>query len=324
MSNYDVIIIGGGPAGLTASIYARRRELKVLVIAKAFGGQAALAHEIQNWPGTESTTGFELTQKMKAQAEKWGVEFVSDEVMNILPLPGGEQEGFADGFMVKTTQTQYQAEAVILAFGLTPRDLGVPMEKELTGRGVSYCATCDGPLFKGKTVAVIGGGNAASEAAEYLSRLAKQVYLLSDSCNAAADAVLVEAVKALKNVEVICGLKITAVAGTEKVTGLKYTDLQTKEEKELAVDGIFVEIGFAPKTDWIKETVKLNERKEIITDKVGATSQPGVFAAGDCTDVGFKQMTIAAGEGAKAALSAYKYLAAKKGKVAAPDWGVKK
>ncbi|MFA6594187.1 MAG: FAD-dependent oxidoreductase [Candidatus Buchananbacteria bacterium] len=316
MSNYDVIIIGGGPAGLTASIYARRRELKVLVIAKAVGGQAALAHEVQNWPGTESTTGLELTQRMKVQAEKWGVEFVSDEVQSVT-----ENSGV---FIVKTAQTEYQAAAVILAFGLTPRDLGVPQEKELTGRGVSYCATCDGPLFKNKTVAVIGGGNSASEAAEYLSRLVRQVYLLSDSCNAAADAALVEEVKALKNVQVICGLKVTAVVGSDKVAGLKYNDLQTNEEKELAVDGIFVEIGFSPRTDWIKDTVKLNERKEIITDKVGATSQPGIFAAGDCTDVGFKQMTIAAGEGAKAALSAYKYLAAKKGKVATPDWGVKK
>ena len=316
MSNYDVIIIGGGPAGLTASIYARRRELKVLVIAKAVGGQAALAHEVQNWPGTESTTGLELTQRMKVQADKWGVEFVSDEAQSVKENAGT--------FAVKTAQTEYQAEAVILAFGLTPRDLGVPQEKELTGRGVSYCATCDGPLFRNKTVAVIGGGNSASEAAEYLSRVVKQVYLLSDSCNAVADAALVAGVKALQNVQVICGLKVTAVVGSDKVTGLKYNDLQTNKEKELAVDGIFVEIGFSPKTDWIKDTVKLNERKEIITDKVGTTSQLGIFAAGDCTDVGFKQMTIAAGEGAKAALSAYKYLAAKKGKVATPDWGEKK
>ena len=325
MSNYDVIIIGGGPAGLTASIYARRRELKVLVIAKAFGGQAALAHEVQNWPGRESTTGLELTQEMKAQAEKWGVEFVSDEVAQILPLTKGEVErGLAEGFTVKTTQTEYQAPAVILAFGLTPRDLGVPQEKELTGRGVSYCATCDGPLFKGKTVAVVGGGNSASEAAEYLSRLASKVYLLSDTCNAAADATLVQSVKALGNVEVICGLKVTAIVGESKVTGIRYSDLNTNEEKELAVDGVFVEIGFAPKTDWIKDMVKLNERKEIITDKVGDTSQPGIFAAGDCTDVGFKQIIIAAGEGAKAALSAYKYLAAKNGQAATPVWGVKK
>ena len=154
--------------------------------------------------------------------------------------------------------------------------------------------------------------------------MASQVYLLSDTCDAAAESVLVEKVKALTNVQVICGLKVSAVIGESKVSGIKYLDLNTQEEKELTLDGIFVEIGFSPKTGWLKGVVDLNERGEIKTDKAGQTSLAGIFAAGDCTDVGFKQMIISAGEGAKAALTTYKYLAAKKGQVAPPDWGTKK
>jgi alkyl hydroperoxide reductase subunit AhpF len=252
---------------------------------------------------------------MKAQADKWGAEFISDEV---LAVAEGEK------ILVKTTQGEYQTEAVILAFGLTPRDLGVPGEKEFTGRGVSYCATCDGPLFKNKSVAVVGGGNAASEAAEYLSRLAKQVFLLSDTCDAAAEATLVDKVKAIKNISVTCGLKVVSIEGEGQVASIKYTDLKNNENKKLSLDGVFIEIGYSPKTAWLKGVVDLNERGEVQADKAGLTSVKGIFAAGDCTDVGFKQIVIAAGEGAKAALSAYKYLAANKGQTARPDWGEKK
>lgn len=314
--NYDLIIIGAGPAGMTAAVYARRRELKVLIIAKSTGGQMALAHEVENWPGTQSISGFELANSMKTQAEKWGAEFVSAEVLQI--------EKTATEFIVKTDSNQYISGAVILAFGLTPKDLGVPGEKELIGKGVSYCATCDGPFFRNKKVAVIGDGNSALEAVEYLAKLASQIYLVIRVKEFNGESVLVKTIKNLANVEIVCCYATSEIIGKAKVEGLKLTQLESNEVRELEVDGVFVEIGQAPKTGWLKELIDLNERGEIISDKLTQTSVEGIFAAGDCTDVGYKQIIIAAGEGAKAALSAYKYIAAKAGKVATPDWGGKK
>ncbi len=338
--DYDLIIIGGGPAGLTAAIYGLRRELKTLIIAKAMGGQAAVAHEVQNWPGIESISGFELTQNMEKQAKNLGLVIDSNEALSI--------EKIEDGFIVKTNKDEYRCGAVILAFGLTPRDLGVPGEKELTGRGVSYCATCDGPLFKGKNVAVIGGGNSAIEAVEYLSRLANQVYLINNSSKFNIEEKVIQQILAISNINILCNKSVNEIIGRDKVEKIK---LKTSEKisapgfdaslslcklnnpevliksgdyEELNIDGVFIEIGFVPKTDWVAGLVELNDRKEIITDKMGRTSVEGIFAAGDCTDIGFKQIVIAAGEGSKAALSAYKYLAAKKGLVATPDWGIKK
>lgn len=311
---YDVIIIGGGPAGLTAAIYCLRRQLKTLIIAKAIGGQAALASEVQNWPGEKSIGGFELTRKMHDQVKDLGAEFMSNEVSAI--------EKSADGFSVKTNNENIETTAVILAFGLTPRDLGVSGEEKFKGRGVSYCATCDGPLFKNKTVAVIGAGNSALEAVEYLSKLAKKIYLLNNSEKFSAEEELTEQVSALSNVETYCGSEIKEIIGESKVEKIVIINKADKSEKTLHIDGIFVEIGHTPKTGWLKGTVDLNGKGEIVTDKSTATSLEGIFAAGDCTDVGYKQMIIAAGEGSKAALSAYKYIAAKKGKAAMPDWGI--
>jgi len=338
--DYDLIIIGGGPAGLTSAIYGLRRELKTLIIAKAMGGQAAIAHEVQNWPGIESIGGFELTQNMEQQAKKLGLVTDSNEVLSVVKLE--------DGFIVKTNKDEYKAGAVILAFGLTPRDLGVPGEKELTGRGVSYCATCDGPFFKGKNVAVVGGGNSAIEAAEYLSKLANQVYLVNNSAKFNIEESVMQQVMAISNMNILCGKAVSEIVGENKVEKIKLKKFESEaapgfdasetlcklnnaealikngDHEELVVDGIFIEIGFTPKTDWLAGLVELNDRKEVVTDKAGKTSVEGIFAAGDCTDVGFKQMIIAAGEGSKAALSAYKYLAAKRGLVATPDWGTKK
>lgn len=313
--NYDLIIIGSGPAGLTAAVYARRRALKVLVIAKSIGGQMAIAHEIENWPGNLSISGFELARNLKTQAEKWGAEFVSAEVSQISRV--------GDEFKIKTEQDEYSAEAVILAFGLTPKDLGVPGERELIGKGVSYCATCDGPFFKNKKVAVIGDGNSALEAVEYLSKLAEKVYLITKNKDLKGESVLLQAVKDSPKAEIFCCRQVKEIIGQARVEKIKLADTDSETVQEVAVDGIFVEIGYAPKTDWLKGLVDLNDRGEIITDKLGTTSLIGIFASGDCTDVGYKQIVIAAGEGAKAALSAYKFIAAKKGKIAVPDWGKK-
>jgi len=312
---YDVIIIGGGPAGLTTAIYCLRRELKVLMIAKALGGQAVIAHEIQNWPGIETIGGFELMQHFEQHAKSWGLEIKSSEAIAV--------EKSETGLTVRTNSDSYETESIILSFGLTPRDLGVPGEKEFIGRGVSYCATCDGPLFKDKTVAVIGGGNSALEAAEYLSRLAKKVYLVSNSCKSDADEATVKEVAKMKEVEALCGYLTTEIAGDNKVTGIKLKDADTAEVKELAIDGVFIEIGFMPKSGWLKGAVDMTDRGEIKTDRLCQTSAPGIFAAGDCTDLGYKQVVIAAGEGAKAALSAYKFIAAKRGLAYRPDYGEK-
>jgi thioredoxin reductase (NADPH) len=186
---------------LTAAIYCQRRELKTLVIAKAIGGQAALAAEVYNWPGEQQIGGFELTQQMNEQAKSWGAEFVSNEVTAI--------EKTADGVSVKTNSGDYEAGAVILAFGLTPRDLGVPGEEKFKGRGVSYCATCDGPLFKNKVVAIAGGGNAAFEAAEYMAKLASRVYVINQAEKFLADEVIVKQVSALENVTNYCNFDVT-------------------------------------------------------------------------------------------------------------------
>lgn len=312
---YDLIIVGAGPAGLTAAVYARRRELKVLIIGKSAGGQMAIAHEIENWPGNQAISGFELANNMKAQAEKWGAEFLSAEVSAI--------EKIGEDFKIKTDTADYLAESVILAFGLTPKDLDVSGEKELIGKGVSYCATCDGPFFKSKVVAVIGDGNSALEAAEYLAKLSEKVYLITKNQELKGEQALVNNLKNLEKVEILCCYQVQEIIGSSKVEKIKLVNNQTQEIKEVEVSGVFVEIGHTPKISWLKGVVDLNDRGEIKTDKIGQTSVVGLMAAGDCTDAGYKQIVIAAGEGAKAALSAYKYIAAKAGKVAILDWGKK-
>ncbi len=312
---YDVIIIGGGPAGLTAAVYCLRRQLKTLVIAKAVGGQAVMAEQVENFPGQIAISGWELMQKMEKQAKEFGAEFIADEIAGL--------QSQSDIFSIVGINGSYEAKAVILAFGLTPKNLGAPGEEEFKGRGVSYCAICDGPLYKGKTVAVVGGGNSALEAAEYLSKIASQVYLVNRTGNFGGDMVLFDRLKNTKNVECYCLHRVIEVKGDNKIKSI-ILEAEDNKQVEVNIDGVFVEIGYEPKSGWVKGVVKQNERGEIITDKAGQTSVEGIFAAGDCTDVGFKQMVIACGEGAKAALSAYKFLTAKDGKVALPDWGRRK
>ena len=312
--NYDVIIIGGGPAGLTAAVYALRRQLKTLIIVKGLGGQVTLASEIQNWPGTISTTGFELADSFRKQAEKWGAKFDFNEATKL------EKDG--DNFLIRTNAQEYRAMSVILAFGLTPSDLGVKGEEQFKGRGVSYCATCDGPLYKNKKVVVVGGGNSALEAVEYLSRLAEKVYLVNNTDRLIADNVLIQQAKAKGNLELFCSHEVVEIKGEKKVEGVLIVDVNNKEaQHEIAADGIFVEVGHRPKTDWLRGTLNLNQRGEVVVDRKNQTSLEGVFAAGDCTDIDYKQIVVAAGEGAKAALSAYKYVAGKVGGPIKHDWG---
>jgi thioredoxin-disulfide reductase len=312
---YDLLIIGGGPAGLTAAIYATRRKLKTMIVSMTIGGQMALTNEIENYPGFDFSEGMDLSMKMKDQAQKWGTEFDSNEVLSVV-------KGDNETFTVKTNKTEYEVKSVILAFGLTPRKLGVPGEEEFKGKGVTYCATCDGPLFKGKTIAIVGGGNSAIEAAEYMSKLAKKVYLVNRSELFRAIPHLLDKVSKLDNVEFYCNTKISEIKGSalvESATFVSTADESKQEEKKL--DGVFIEIGYQSKTQWLKDTVDLNDRGEIIADRHTNTSVEGIFAAGDCTDIQYKQIIISAGEGSKAALEAYKYIVGREGKISAPDWG---
>lgn len=316
---YDVIIIGGASAGLTAAMYASRQGLKTLVITKDIGGQALLTNDIENYPPFEHIGGFELMQKFEYQAKRFGAEFAYEEVVSIT----GDKE---NGFWIKTNNDdkEYSCPALILAFGKTPRDLNVKGEKELSGRGVSYCAVCDGPLFKNKKVAVVGTGDPAAEAALYLKGLASQLYMIHGSDKLAGSG---ESINFLQNndnnsrVSFISNSIVKSINGTSKVESLTLYDSKTKSESKLDIDGIFVEMGYVARTDIVKDLVNLNGSKEIIIDKFCATSTEGVFAAGDVTDVPYKQSIISAGQGAIAALSAYNYIQRRKGKPAIKaDW----
>ncbi len=311
---YEVIIIGAGPAGLTAAIYTTRRALKTLVISKDLGGQAALTNNIENYPGFNRVTGQDLMQKFYEQAMLTGAEFDFTEVETLSKT--------GDLFTLKTAKNQsFQAKAIILAFGLTPRNLNVPGEKEFGGKGVAYCATCDGPLYKAKTVAVIGGGNSALDAAEFLSKIAAKVYLLNRKDVFRGEEILLKKVQASANIELIYNAESKEVIGDTKVNKLVYTQANT--DKEIAVEGIFVEIGHLAKTDWVANLVELNERKEIKISLDCETKTPGLFAAGDITDISYKQAVISAGEGSKAALQAYKFLQGSEN-IVLPDWSPKK
>jgi thioredoxin reductase (NADPH) len=315
---FDVIIVGAGAAGLTAAIYTSRRALKTLIISKDVGGQAALTTEIENYPGVGLVDGFDLMNRFLGDAKKFGAILKSEEAKKI--------EVVGDEFLLTTTSHTYRAAAVILAFGLTPRDLGAPGEEEFKGKGVSYCATCDGPFFKGKIVAVVGGGNSALDAAEYISRLASKVYLLHRRDQFRGDEILVDRVKNIANIEILFNTGIGAIKGSTHVESVDLVDATNETPtKSLAVEGVFVEIGHVAKTDWVGELVEYDDHKQIKVNINCETKTPGLFAAGDVTDIAYKQIIISGGEGSKAALQAYKYLQATKGiKGVNIDWGITK
>lgn len=297
---YDTIIIGSGPAGMTAGIYAARREMKALIIGKELGGQLIWASEIENYPGFKSISNFELISKMQEQVKNLGVEIKTEEVKKI--------EKTDDKFILHTNKSQFEAKTVILALGLVPRRLAVPGEREFTGKGVSYCATCDGPFYKNKTVAVAGGGNSAVDATEILSKIAAKVYLIHRRDEFRAFEALVEEVKSKKNVELVLSSEIKEVVGSNKLEKIKVVNKKTGQEKEIAVDGLFVEVGRIASTDLVADMVKRDEKNQIIVDEKCQTGLPGMFAAGDVTPVEFKQITIACGQATIAALAAYQYI----------------
>ncbi|MFH7903007.1 MAG: thioredoxin-disulfide reductase [Candidatus Aenigmatarchaeota archaeon] len=299
---WDVIIIGAGPAGLTAAIYSCRKLLKTLVISLDIGGLINLTEDIENYPGYyPEKSGSKLAQVMYQQALNFGAKFEIGEVIKI--------EKDKDLFKVILSDGRiFLAKAIIVACGSKPRKLNVPSEDKLIGRGVSYCATCDAPLFRNKIVAVVGGGNSALEAALLLANYASKIYLIHRRDSFRADEITVKKVKENSKIELVLNSIVTEIIGEKKVERIKIKNLITNEEKFLDVNGIFIEIGYEPKIDFVKDLVKVNERNEIIVDLDMKTSCEGIFAAGDVTNIKHKQAIIAAGTGAIAALSAYDYI----------------
>lgn len=302
---YDLIIIGGGPAGLAAAIYSARKKLNFKILTQRIGGEQLFATgKIENYPGIpEISSGLEFINKLKEHLKKYDVEI--EEGQEVVKI---EKKG--DNFLIKTKiGSEYQAKTIIVASGKRPRKLGVPGEKEFEGRGVSYCSICDAPLFKDKMVAVIGGGNAGLDSAMDLTKYAKKIYLLEFGPRIIGDAATQEKLKETGKVEFIVMAQTKEIKGDKFVTSLIYEDRNTKEEKELLVQGVFIHVGSVTSVDFAKDFLKLTPNNEIIIDpKTNQTSVEGVFAAGDITDVRWKQIVVASGEGVKALLSAYDYL----------------
>jgi len=301
--NYELIIIGGGPAGITAGIYAARYRLKTLMITKDFGGQITKkAVPIENYPAFKEISGIELIRKFKEHLDKFKIDIEMDSVIKIERTNGNFQ-------VFTQNQKLFKSKTVIIASGADPRPLKVLGENEFVGRGVSYCVTCDSPLFKNKIVAVIGGGNAGFEAAIALARWAKKIYVLEYGERVVADIQNQELARKTKKVEIITNAALKEIKGDKFVNSIIYEDRKTGQEKKLEVEGVFVEIGSQPASAFAKDLVELNERGEIKVDfETFQTKTPGLFATGDVNVGKFKQIVTACGEGAKAALAAYDYL----------------
>lgn len=305
---YDLIIIGAGPAGMTAGVYAARKKLKTLIISKDIGGQAAWSSDIENYLGFSMITGPELVKKFEDHLEdfKEDVELrvVVSGVKKISKMVGKFKVELGDG----SSET---SRALIIAGGKVPRKLGVSGEDQYLNRGVTYCAWCDGPLFKNKDVAIIGGGNSALDAALNVSKLVNQIYILNITPELTADAVMIEKVNSSPHIRIMNSTEVVAIEGDKVVRSIR---IKTDDglQKDLPVSGVFIEVGSLPATDYLKKVVKLNNNGEIIIDEFNSTSTPGIFAAGDITNVVEKQIITAAGEGAKAAIQASNYLARQK------------
>ena len=308
---YDVIIIGAGAAGMTAAIYTCRKKLKTLILSIDVGGQTNLTSHIENYPGTGPMSGIELMQKFQNEAVGFGAEIVMGKANKLDKIDGGFRIELANG-------ESYDCKALILAYGKVPKSLGIEGEEKFFGRGVSTCVTCDAPLYKNRDVAIIGGGNSAVEGALELGEISKKVYLIHRRDSFRADEITVEKLKSKENIELVLNSVSTKVIGNKNVDGIEVENIVTKERRQLAVHGIFIEIGYIVDTSFVSHLVKVNEKKEIIVDERGNTSHPGIFAAGDITPVPFKQTVIAAGDGSKAALECHRWLTGGKG--ASLDW----
>jgi thioredoxin-disulfide reductase len=299
---HDLIIIGAGPAGITAAVYAARKQMDLLVISRDVGGQAAWSGDIENYTGYQFITGPELTRKFEQHMRTLGAALKEgEEVLQV--------DKATDRVLVRTDKGTYEARSVIIASGKRSKELGVPGEKEFKNRGLTYCATCDGPLFSGKDVAVIGGGNSALDAALQLLKIARTVNIINNTEKLGGDAVMRQKVEAAANVRIFNRARVLEVMGEKLVSAIKI-EAEGKQDA-LFVQGVFVEIGLIPNAGFAKGVDK-NAAGEIRINGANETSVPGIFAAGDVTDVPEKQIIIAAGEGSKACLSAFKYLSRNK------------
>ncbi|MBN1354221.1 MAG: FAD-dependent oxidoreductase [Candidatus Omnitrophica bacterium] len=302
MNMYDLIIIGAGPAGITASVYAARKKMNFLLITKDIGGQAAWSGDVENYTGYQFISGADLTAKFEEHMKAYDIKLNDNEEVTDIKKESGI-------IRVKTKKGVYDAKALIIASGKKSRELGIPGEKEFKNKGITYCATCDGPLFSGRDVAVIGGGNAGLDAVMQLIKIARLVYLIEVAPYLSGDDILQTRMKESEKVTVLTDARVTAVLGDNFVTGIK---IKVKnEERILHVEGVFVEIGLIPNSEFARGIEK-RESGEIKVNSYNETSVPGIFAAGDVTDVPEKQIIIASGEGAKATLSAFRYLTRQK------------
>ena len=299
---YDLIVIGAGPAGITASIYAARKTMKVLVISSDIGGQSNWTAAVENYTGFQMIKGAELIARFKEHLKQFKVDVKENEVVVSVRKAG-------ENIVVKTASGEYESKTLVIASGRTHRKLGVKGEDEFIGKGVAYCATCDAPLFKDAAVAVVGGGNSALDACLQLAKIAKKVYVIDVASGFKADPALAEKALASPNVEAFHGDKVVEITGDNFVNGLRLE--QNGKIEELDVEGVFIEIGSVPSSDFAGDVAK-NASGEIYVNCRCETSVPGVFAAGDVTDVPAKQIIVACGEGAKAVISAFEYLTRKK------------
>lgn len=298
---YDLVIVGGGPAGMTAAVYAARKKLNALLLTKDIGGQVNWTLGIENYMGYQFIEGPELIKKFEEQVKQFPLDVRTGQAVSSLVL-------VSQGFEIKTDSGEtYQTRAAIIATGKRPRPLNVPGEDKFRGRGVTYCATCDGPLFAGMKVAVIGGGNSALEAVDDMIRIAEHVYMVSLT-PLTGDQILIDRVKGASNLTIFVEHEVLEITGENMVNGIRVRDLKSGEERKLDVSGVFVEIGLIPNSELVKGVVALNRLGEIEVNCNNETSVPGLFAAGDVTNVPEKQIVVAAGEGAKAALQAHRYL----------------
>ena len=298
---YDIGIIGGGTAGLTSAIYGQRAGKKTVVIEHAnFGGQIVSSHKVENYPAIASISGAEYSMNLLNQAMNLGAECAMEEVTGIR-----DEDGYK---VIETKGKEYECKTVIIATGVTHRHMGMEKEIKLTGAGVSYCATCDGAFFRGKDVAVIGGGNTALQDADFLSNYCNKVYLVHRRDEFRGDVSLVETLKTRENVEFVLSATVEDIKGENMVEGLILNDKKTGEKFEKAVSGIFVAIGQIPQNQIFEDVVKLDDYGFILASEDCLTSHPGIFVAGDCRTKEVRQLTTAAADGAVAALAACKYM----------------
>ena len=299
---YDLAILGAGPAGISAAIYAARARLNTIWLEKRYaqGGQIIDTYEVDNYPGMPGVNGLELGEAMAAHAEKLGLEPKTEGVLSIIKEDGN--------YLLKTKKNEYRARTVIIASGAMHRTLDIPGEQELSGMGVSYCATCDGAFFKDRTVAVVGGGNVAVEDAIFLARVCKKVYVVHRRNELRADRILQERLFACENVEMIWDTVAESIEGTENVQALNLKNVQTGETRRLELDGVFIAVGIVPNSERFGSLIKMDASGYIIAGEDGVTGTPGIFAAGDVRTKNLRQVVTAVADGANAVDSVQRYL----------------